>query len=99
MKLLFKSLTVTKSTSHFGRNALDMLRALQELHNLGIDVYFELENLWLHENQIQLILAIYTPVLKRRVKARAVTSSGVSGRDSNLEHRGMQILLAMVIRV
>lgn len=53
-------LILTKSTSRFGRNTLDMLRALQELHNLGIDVYFELENLWLHENQIQLILAIHS---------------------------------------
>lgn len=33
-------LILTKSISRFGRNTLDMLRALQELHSRGIDVYF-----------------------------------------------------------
>lgn len=52
-------LILTKSTSRFGRNTLDMLRALQELQSLGVDVYFEKENLWLHERQMQVILTMY----------------------------------------
>ena len=52
-------LILTKSTSRFGRNTLDMLRALRELRDLGIDVYFETEKLWLHDQQIQVILTMY----------------------------------------
>lgn len=52
-------LILTKSASRFGRNTLDMLRALQGLQGLGVDVYFEKENLWLHERQMQLILTMY----------------------------------------
>lgn len=52
-------LILTKSTSRFGRNTLDTLRALRELRDLGVDVYFEKENLWLHDRQIQVILTMY----------------------------------------
>lgn len=52
-------LILTKSTSRFGRNTLDMLRVLRELRDLGVDVYFERENLWLHDRQIQVILTMY----------------------------------------
>lgn len=40
-------LILVKSFSRLGRNTLDMLRALRELRDLGVDVYFEEENLWL----------------------------------------------------
>ena len=52
-------LILTKSTSRFGRNTLDMLRASRELQDLGVDVYFEKENLWLHDRHMQVILTIY----------------------------------------
>lgn len=52
-------LILTKSASRFGRNTLDILRALRELRDLGIDVYFERENLWLHDRQIQIILTMF----------------------------------------
>ena len=52
-------LILTKSTSRFGRNTLDMLRSLQELQSLSVDVYFEKENLWLHERKMQIILTMY----------------------------------------
>ena len=52
-------LILTKSISRFGRNTLDMLRSLRDLHSLGIEVYFEQENIWLNEQQIQLLLTAY----------------------------------------
>lgn len=52
-------LILTKSISRFGRNTLDMLRSLRNLHGLGIEVYFEQENMWLNERQIQLLLTAY----------------------------------------
>ena len=52
-------LILTKSVSRFGRNTLDMLELLQALHGLGVDVYFEQENMWLNEQQIQMLLTAY----------------------------------------
>lgn len=36
-----------------------MLRFLQDLSGLGIEVYFERENMWLNEQQIQVLLTAY----------------------------------------
>lgn len=52
-------LILTKSISRFGRNTLDMLRSLQDLSGLGVEVYFERENLWLNEQEIQVLLTAY----------------------------------------
>ena len=52
-------LILTKSFSRFGRNTLDMLKVLRELRELGIDVYFEKENLWLHEERMETMMTVY----------------------------------------
>lgn len=52
-------LILTKSISRFGRNTLDILRTLQNLRDLGVDVYFEQENMRLNQQQIQLLLTTY----------------------------------------
>ena len=52
-------LIFTKSISRFGRNTLDMLRSLQDLRGLGVEVYFERENMWLNEQRIQTLLTAY----------------------------------------
>lgn len=52
-------LILTKSISRFGRNTLDMLQSLRDLHDLGVEVYFERENMWLNEQRIQILLTAY----------------------------------------
>lgn len=52
-------LILTKSISRFGRNTLDELKTLQDLRALGVDVYFEQENLWLHDQQVQILITLY----------------------------------------
>lgn len=52
-------LILTKSISRFGRNTVDMLRSLRDLHGLGIEVYFEQEDMWLNEQRIQILLTAY----------------------------------------
>lgn len=52
-------LILTKSISRFGRNTLDMLRSLQDLRGLGVEVYFEQEEMWLNEQRIQILLTAY----------------------------------------
>ena len=52
-------LVLTKSISRFGRNTVDMLKALRTLNTHGVDCYFEKENLWLHEEKLMLVVTAY----------------------------------------
>ena len=52
-------LILTKSISRFGRNTLDMLKTLRKLRTLGVDVYFEKEDLWLSGQELETLLSIY----------------------------------------
>lgn len=36
-----------------------MLRSLQDLHKLGVEIYFEQKNMWLSEQRIQVLLTVY----------------------------------------
>ena len=47
-------LILTKSISRFGRNTVDMLQASLDLCGCGVDVFFEKENVWLHDRQMQI---------------------------------------------
>ncbi|WP_256378434.1 hypothetical protein [Oscillibacter sp. 1-3] len=38
-------LILKKSISRFGRNTVNMLRSLRDLHGLGVEVYFEQEDM------------------------------------------------------
>ena len=52
-------LILVKSFSRLGRNTLDMLRALRELRDLDVDVYFEEENLWLHDERMEMLITAF----------------------------------------
>ncbi len=52
-------LILTKSISRFGRNTVDMLQASLGLCGYGVDVFFEKENIWLHDRQMQILLTAY----------------------------------------
>ena len=52
-------LILTKSISRFGRNTLASLKALQDLDALGVDVFFEKENLWLHQKEMQMMITMF----------------------------------------
>lgn len=52
-------LILIKSFTRLGRNTLDMLRALRELRDLGVDVYFEEENLWLHDECMEMLITVF----------------------------------------
>ena len=52
-------LILVKSFSRLGRNTLDMLRALRELRDLGVDIYFEEENLWLHDERMEMLISVF----------------------------------------
>jgi DNA invertase Pin-like site-specific DNA recombinase len=52
-------LIYTKSISRFGRNCVDFLETLRRLKELGVDVYFHNENVFLLNEAGELMLTIY----------------------------------------
>lgn len=52
-------LILIKSFSRMGRNTLDMLQALRELRDLCVDVCFEEENLWLHDERMEILISVF----------------------------------------
>lgn len=55
-------LIFTKSFSRLGRNTLDMMRAIREFRRLKVDVYFEKEGVWLHQQEADLLLTAYCAI-------------------------------------
>ncbi len=49
---------VTKSVSRFGRNTVDTLTYTRELKSLGVDVYFEKENIHTNSTEGELLLTL-----------------------------------------
>ena len=55
-------LIITKSLSRFGRNTLDCLKNIRELHSLGVDVYFEKENIHTLGSKGEMLLTLIAAV-------------------------------------
>ena len=55
-------LIITKSLSRFGRNTLDCLMNIRELKSLGVDVYFERENVHVLRSEGEMLLTLIAAV-------------------------------------
>lgn len=53
---------LTKSLSRFGRNTLDSLKSIRELKALGVDVYFEKENIHTMKHEGELLITLISAV-------------------------------------
>ena len=53
---------VTKSVSRFGRNTVDTLKYVRELKSLGVDVYFEKENIHTLDSEGEVLLTLISAV-------------------------------------
>lgn len=91
-------LIVTKSIIRFGRNILDMLRTLQRLNEWSVTVYFELENLWLHDRKAQVALFTFLPQHRPRARVKAEILSWASWMAFSRALPGMRIQYALGIR-
>jgi len=65
------NLIITKSISRFARNTLDVLSTCHELKTLGIEVYFEVERIWLSKQTSDLILTIYAACYQNESEDRS----------------------------
>ncbi len=77
-------LILAKSISRLGRNTLQFLNACEELKQLNVDVYFEVEKLYLHDPKAVRLLTIYAGVYQNESEVKSFnTSWGIRKRFAN----------------
>jgi DNA invertase Pin-like site-specific DNA recombinase len=64
-------LILVKSISRFARNTLDALKAMRELQSMGIDIWFEAENLRLQEKGVRIVVEIYCALAQAESESRS----------------------------
>lgn len=64
-------LILTKSVSRFARNTVDALEVLNTLKLLGVNVYFEVENLWLQQQTSMFSLSLFAAVAQEESVIRS----------------------------
>lgn len=62
-------LIVTKSISRFARNTVDSLTAIRHLKELGIEIFFEKENVWTFDSKGELMLTILSSVAQEESRS------------------------------
>lgn len=77
-------LILVKSISRLGRNTLQFLNACDELKQLGVDVYFEVEKIYLHNPKAVRLLTIYASVYQNESEMKSAnTCWGIRTRFAN----------------
>lgn len=77
-------LILAKSISRMGRNTLQFLEARTELINLGVDVYFEVEKLYISNPKAVQLLTIYASVYQNESESKsALVRWGIRTRFAN----------------
>lgn len=64
-------LILVKAVSRFGRNTLEMLQAFNELREIGIDIFFEVEGLYLKDPKAMLMLTIYASLAQEESESKS----------------------------
>ena len=62
-------LIITKSVSRFARNTVDSLTAVRELKDLGVEVYFEKENIWTLDSKGELLITIMSSLAQEESRS------------------------------
>ncbi len=66
-------LILTKSISRFGRNTVEVLQTVRELRELGVDIYFEKENLNSSDTKLDFVLTIMSSIAQE--ESRSISSN------------------------
>ena len=77
-------LILVKSISRMGRNTVQFLQSCTELNRLGVDVYFEVEKLYIHDPKAVRLLTIYASVYQNESESKSeLVRWGIRTRFAN----------------
>ena len=72
------NLIITKSISRFARNTLDTISYVRKLKGMGVEVFFEKENLWTLDPKSELILTIMASIAQE--ESRSISQNVTWGK-------------------
>ncbi|MDY4849367.1 MAG: recombinase family protein [Bacilli bacterium] len=81
--------------SRFERNSINTLQAIYELRNLGIEVYFETDELYSFNSKLDFMLTMYLALVQEESRQQSVrVFSGINERmeSRNISKRVRPIL-------
>lgn len=64
-------LILVKSISRFGRNTLELLVVFRELRALNVDVFFDLQNVYLKDQRSEVLLTIYASMAQAESESKS----------------------------
>ncbi len=76
-------LILCKQISRFGRNLIDILSAVYELRDLGVEIYFELDNIFGSSSDTELVLSINSAMAQE--ESRLISRRVSSGQRENMK--------------
>ena len=88
-------LILVKQMSRFGRNTINTLQTIYELRNLGVEVYFETDELYASNSKLDFMLTMYSALAQEESRQQSVrVSSGIHERmeSGNISKRVRPIL-------
>lgn len=62
-------MVITKSISRFARNTVTLLKTARELKTMGVDVYFEKENIWTLDSKGELLITIMSSLAQEESRS------------------------------
>lgn len=75
-------LIITKSVSRFARNTVDSLTTVRELKDLGIEIYFEKENIWTLDSKGELLITIMSSLAQE--ESRSISENVTWGKRKRM---------------
>ena len=62
-------LILTKSVSRFARNTVDSLSTVRKLKDVGVEIYFEKENIWTFDSKGELLITIMSSLAQEESRS------------------------------
>lgn len=62
-------LIITKSVSRFARNTVDSLSTVRQLRDVGVEIYFEKENIWTFDSKGELLITIMSSLAQEESRS------------------------------
>jgi DNA invertase Pin-like site-specific DNA recombinase len=75
-------LIITKSVSRFARNTLDTIQTVRKLKKVGVEVYFEKENIYSFDPKCELILTIMASLAQE--ESRSISENVTWGKRKRI---------------
>ncbi|MCP1638570.1 DNA invertase Pin-like site-specific DNA recombinase [Streptococcus gallinaceus] len=88
-------LIITKSVSRFARNTVDSIETIRKLKAMGIEIYFEKENIWTLDTKSEFIITLMSSLAQE--ESRSLSENVTWGKRKRMAEGSVSIPYARVL--